>query len=480
MNTPNNPTPTIVEALKTALEFYADPATYFGIAFIGDPPCGEFQDDFEEIETDWNPKDFKPGKRARAALLRAEGEQHLFRRDDEDAAAYSALVDDARKENDELIRAEGEGPIPMVLHCPACGLQHIDAPDLDDIHWIDGARSIPWTNPPHRSHLCQGCGHIWRPADVPTEGVAAVQTRGSADSPLAQSHPPTASVDLAVRLPPDLTSSRQALELLGATPGQFDMPLSGGEACWWRVREGDAKPNALIVYTKAGDECAAYPGDWVVRSGGYLDVIPAPAFHPAASVEAVARENAGFREVLTGIRQYANDTLSGRADGPDDRAWQREAVAELRDRAAAALTAQQHPGLGSGGPTEEPDGGRSGSSWSPPEGLEGALRVAVCNTLDDWRADDIADEDGVAMGLVDLLAGPKEKTVKEALDRRERLADLICGEITFVLRDAASSPSVATGGTGVVPATTPSAPIPTEDHEQGVRGSEERAGGEGE
>src|SRR5574340_600312 len=23
-----------------------------------------------------------------------------------------------------------------------------------------------WDNPPHRSHLCHGCGHIWRPADV--------------------------------------------------------------------------------------------------------------------------------------------------------------------------------------------------------------------------------------------------------------------------------------------------------------------------
>jgi hypothetical protein len=51
-------------------------------------------------------------------------------------------------------------PIPMVLHCPACGWQHIDEPKGD------------WTNPPHRSHLCAGCGHIWRPFDFPTVGVA--------------------------------------------------------------------------------------------------------------------------------------------------------------------------------------------------------------------------------------------------------------------------------------------------------------------
>ncbi len=80
-------------------------------------------------------------------------------------------------------------PIDMVLHCPKCGLQHIDAPDP----WVakygaDACRTRGfdlWTNPPHRSHLCRGCGHIWRPADVPTNGVAAVTTRGKADSPIA-------------------------------------------------------------------------------------------------------------------------------------------------------------------------------------------------------------------------------------------------------------------------------------------------------
>lgn len=63
-----------------------------------------------------------------------------------------------------------EEPLAMVLHCPACGLQHVDEP------------TVEWSNPPHRSHLCLGCGHIWRPADVATCGVAAVQTRGKNDS----------------------------------------------------------------------------------------------------------------------------------------------------------------------------------------------------------------------------------------------------------------------------------------------------------
>ena len=66
----------------------------------------------------------------------------------------------------------GRVPIPMILYCPACALQHIDAPQPEK----------EWTNPPHRSHECQGCGCVWRPADVPTVGVASIATRGSRDS----------------------------------------------------------------------------------------------------------------------------------------------------------------------------------------------------------------------------------------------------------------------------------------------------------
>ena len=68
--------------------------------------------------------------------------------------------------------AEAREPLPMVLHCPRCGLQHVDAPDP--------ARD--WTNPPHRSHLCAGCELIWRPADVATVGVEKIATRGRVDT----------------------------------------------------------------------------------------------------------------------------------------------------------------------------------------------------------------------------------------------------------------------------------------------------------
>ena len=63
-------------------------------------------------------------------------------------------------------------PIPMVLHCPSCGAQHIDAPEPE----------TGWDNPPHRSHSCRTCKTIWRPADVATTGVAAIATRGLVDN----------------------------------------------------------------------------------------------------------------------------------------------------------------------------------------------------------------------------------------------------------------------------------------------------------
>jgi hypothetical protein len=68
-----------------------------------------------------------------------------------------------------------EQPIDMLLFCPRCGQQHVDQPDPAD----------GWDNPPHTSHKCvgpNGCGCIWRPADVQTNGVRAIQTHGRADT----------------------------------------------------------------------------------------------------------------------------------------------------------------------------------------------------------------------------------------------------------------------------------------------------------
>jgi len=47
-----------------ALRFYADPGTYFAIAYMPDPPCGDFINDFEETIS----MGYKPGKIARKAI----------------------------------------------------------------------------------------------------------------------------------------------------------------------------------------------------------------------------------------------------------------------------------------------------------------------------------------------------------------------------------------------------------------------------
>lgn len=60
-------------------------------------------------------------------------------------------------------------PVDMLIFCPKCRLQHVDAPHDE------------WTNPPHRTHECQGCGHLWRIADIPTNGVATLHSKGRND-----------------------------------------------------------------------------------------------------------------------------------------------------------------------------------------------------------------------------------------------------------------------------------------------------------
>lgn len=74
----------------------------------------------------------------------------------------------------EILVALTMVPVPMLLWCPApgCGAQHIDAPEPE----------TGWTNPAHRSHTCHACGAIWRPADFATTGVAAILTKGKADT----------------------------------------------------------------------------------------------------------------------------------------------------------------------------------------------------------------------------------------------------------------------------------------------------------
>lgn len=145
-------------------------------------------------------------------------------------------------------------PIDMVLHCPKCGLQHIDASNEEEIRikaaelgidregdraycdWLD---ENEWTNPPHKSHLCHGCGHIWRPADVPTNGVAFVQP-GRNDSPIANGARGPSMTDHEAQRPAfedAIWNYYQTLKANGwSNPEEGD--TSSREALFWRTPAG--------------------------------------------------------------------------------------------------------------------------------------------------------------------------------------------------------------------------------------------------
>ncbi|MES2347078.1 MAG: hypothetical protein V4641_05845, partial [Pseudomonadota bacterium] len=132
-----------------------------------------------------------------AMVVNREGGQELF---EERAIEYTDAIQKL-PHNTPLFthppaQPAQEQPIPMILHCPSCGLQHIDAPEthhldraLDEAS-LDGSYSASWDNPPHRSHLCHGCGTVWRPADVATTGVSSIETKGKADTMKAAQEQP--------------------------------------------------------------------------------------------------------------------------------------------------------------------------------------------------------------------------------------------------------------------------------------------------
>jgi len=97
------------------------------------------------------------------------------------------------------LRAEVERlsePVNAVLFCPNCCEQHVDEamPDVCETcgkslseHPAVGTANATcfvftaWLNPPHKSHRCNFCNHVWRPADVPTNGVLELKSKGERD-----------------------------------------------------------------------------------------------------------------------------------------------------------------------------------------------------------------------------------------------------------------------------------------------------------
>lgn len=80
-------------------------------------------------------------------------------------------------------------PIPMILNCPNCGMQHVDESKPDVCERCGKSQAdcscskfTAWLNPPHKSHRCGACNTVWRPADVATVGVERISTRGEGDT----------------------------------------------------------------------------------------------------------------------------------------------------------------------------------------------------------------------------------------------------------------------------------------------------------
>ncbi|AJW98427.1 putative gp38 [Burkholderia gladioli] len=185
--------------------------------------------------------------RVKALLAFNTTEKETNDRDDALDAAHRAMLDAA-----PAAPVAEAAPIPMLLFCPRCGTQHIDAEEwADDPHDIEQGRMRVWSNPPHRSHLCHACGIVWRPADVATVGVEAIETSGKADTwtkeaPWIGHNQPAAQAVAADGEPMD--------DLL-----QLDVLLAKfHEAIWragWRAGAGD---DDLIDFDLAGkDEAKA-------------------------------------------------------------------------------------------------------------------------------------------------------------------------------------------------------------------------------
>lgn len=136
-------------------------------------------------------------------------------------------------------------PIPMVLYCPLCGFQHVDHPEPEN----------GWTNPPHRSHKCKSCSHTWRPADVPTTGVAMIQTRGQLDGPsVIMARPVPQAVEPPTRAGPAVQASPETMgrQALLDGKGIEDNPNPRESQEWAAWRAGWASAGEFKMTTLAG------------------------------------------------------------------------------------------------------------------------------------------------------------------------------------------------------------------------------------
>lgn len=92
-----------------------------------------------------------------------------------------------------LERWNTRAPIDMIIRCPSCGFHHVDAPTPDQCKNCGGLQHLhniefepefigacdnfePWLNEPHKKHRCGRCNLVFKPANVPTNGVIELFT----------------------------------------------------------------------------------------------------------------------------------------------------------------------------------------------------------------------------------------------------------------------------------------------------------------
>lgn len=161
------------------------------------------------IPAQFDDEDFYVGQTLMDAKEAIEGYKHIaviqgvatvsFKRANETGTALvkSAIEDKDfwQSKYDEAMANAGK-PIDMLLFCPNCGEQHVDEakPDLCETcgkskRNCSCAFFTAWLNPPHKSHRCSKCNHVFRPANVPTNGVAEIKTKGERDgNPVPQTN----------------------------------------------------------------------------------------------------------------------------------------------------------------------------------------------------------------------------------------------------------------------------------------------------
>lgn len=82
----------------------------------------------------------------------------------ESTAFYKQQFNHERTEVRRLAKLVEElsAPVPLILACPECDVQHVDEGE--------------WATRRHGIHRCSACGHEWSPAARATVGVRMLQT----------------------------------------------------------------------------------------------------------------------------------------------------------------------------------------------------------------------------------------------------------------------------------------------------------------